>query len=141
MNGESFEQLERQIAAVAPGAPAELRAVVLADVRRELRAARWDRRFARAAAAAVLVGVGWNALNVALAGRGAAAVRVAQPVLASTSAEALVQTAATVAEATDAATGRLVARQLAALGGQRLSAAQAAAIDAAVVQGSGFRLQ
>jgi hypothetical protein len=53
----------------------------------------------------------------------------------------LVQVAATVAEATDAETGRRVARQLAMLGGRELSGAQNAAIDAALRDGSKFRVQ
>jgi hypothetical protein len=134
MSDESREQLEQRLATAGPGAPDALRDAVLRDVRRELRAARWDRRLARSAAAALVVGVGWNALNFAFErrGDGRAAPGVAWAAAGEGSRDALVQVAATVAEATDATTGRNVARQLAALSGHTLSAEQAAALDAAL---------
>jgi hypothetical protein len=143
MSDESWEQLEERLAAAGLGAPAALRAAVLGDVRRELRASRWDRRLARTAAAVMLLGVGWNALNVAIDGRGdlRAGPGTERVVVAEVRQDALVQMAATVAEATDAETGRRVARQLAMLGGRELSGEQNAAIDAALREGSGFRVQ
>jgi hypothetical protein len=131
MYDESLDQFEQQLAAGAPGAPAAFREAVMTGVRRELRAARWDRRLARTAAATFVLGVGMNAVVGWRAERSAHAFfggdhggAVAQ--------DSLVQAAAAVAEATDAETGRRVVRQLAALGGQTLSDEQAAAIDAAV---------
>jgi hypothetical protein len=134
MSDESWEQLEQRLEAAGPGAPAGLRDAVLCDVRRELRAARWDRRLARSAAAALVLGVGWNALNFAFdeRGDGRAAPGAAWAAAGGGPRDALVQVAATVAEATDATTGRNVARQLAALSGRTLSVEQTAAIDAAL---------
>jgi hypothetical protein len=134
MSDESWGQLEQRLAAAGPGPPARLRDAVLADVQRELRAARWDRRLARLAATALVLGVGWNALNFAFdeRGDGRAAPDRALAEVDGGSRDALVQVATTVAEATDAATGRNVARQLAALSGHTLSAEQAAALDAAL---------
>jgi hypothetical protein len=134
VSDESWEQLEQRLATAGPGAPAALRDTVLRDVRRELQAARWDRRLARLAAAVLLLGVGWNSLNFALdeRGDGRAAPGHAWAAADGGPRDALVQVAATVAEATDAATGRNVARQLAALSGRALSDEQAAALDAAL---------
>ena len=130
MDGD-VEQVERLFCAAAPGAPADLRSAVLADVRRELRASAWDRMLARSAAAIVVVGVG---LNAALGLRGDARMAPGGQATAIVDArqDALVQTAAAIAEATDAAMGRSVARQLAALSGRTLTDDQAAAIDAAL---------
>ena len=107
---------------------------MLADVRRELRAARRDRWLARTAAAVLLLGVGWNGVNAMLGRRDAAALERGGPDFAAADVrgDSLVQTAAAVAEATDVATGRNVARQLAALSGCTLSDEQTAAIDAAL---------
>lgn len=131
MEKDSLEPIERQLSGVRPrGAPSELRAAVLADVRRELRAARWDRRLARAAAVLLVVGVG---LNVAMGWRSTGLRDGSrQQVVQSTERNSLVDTAVVVAEATDAATGSRFARQLAAMSGRELSADEAAAIDAAV---------
>jgi hypothetical protein len=130
MSDHSFDQIERRIAAtVRPGAPDELRSVVLADVRRELRAGRWDRRLGRAAALLLAVGVGSNFVIALGAARGAKA-----PLAGGPSQAALVQTAVAVAEATDAEAGRRVARQMAMLGGWSLTSEQMAALDAAVAK-------
>ena len=111
-------------------------------MRRELAAARWDRRLGRVAAALVVAGVGLNAV-VGL--RDSHVARPAEAGLARREGmqSSLVATAAAVAEATDAETGRSVARQMAALGGWELSDEQAAAIDdaARTRQGSGFGVQ
>lgn len=131
MNGESFEQIEVQIASLQlNGAPSGLRAAMLADVQRELRAARWDRRLARAAAVLLVVGVG---LNLAIALRTAESGRSQQArMVPSGSRQSLVDTAVVVAEATDLATASRFARQLAAMSGRELTADEAAAIEAAV---------
>ena len=94
------------------GAPPELRTVVLRQVRRELRAACWDRRLARVAAVLLIVGVG---INVAIVWQhpGPAGGHVAtRPTL-----QAIGELAATVAEATDVETATLFARQMASLRG------------------------
>lgn len=131
MNHESIEELERQMFASAPSAPSALRDEVLRDVRRELRASTWDRRLARAAVLIVATGAG---LNAGLAWRGArnAAESFAGRGEMGDLQSSLVETAIAAAEATDAETGRLVARQLAALSGRALTAEQTAAIDAAI---------
>jgi hypothetical protein len=127
----TLEQIERQVAGVAPeGAPPALRAAVLADVHRELRAARWDRRLARAAALLLVVGVGMN-LAAGLQSENIASKRPRGATQAN-SRRSLVETAIVVAEATDARTGRHFARQLAAMTGHRLTVDEAAAIDAAI---------
>jgi hypothetical protein len=131
MNDDSLEVIERQLTAVlSSGAPPELRGAVLADVQRELRAARWDRRLTRAAALLLVVGVG---LNVAIGLRSTGSREAApQQMARSNSRQSLVDTAVVVAEATDAATGSRFARQLAAMSGRELTADEAAAIEAAV---------
>jgi hypothetical protein len=128
-SSESLEQIERQLASLEPGAaPRELRIAVLDGIRRELRAARWDRRLARIAAVLLVVGVGLNA-SIGLRSRNS---RDAGRRIAATSSQSLLDTAVIVAEATDAATGRRFARQLAAMAGLELSSAESAAIDAAL---------
>ena len=128
MNDESLEVIERQIVADRfPGAPAELRGAVLRDVQRELRAASWDRRLARAAVVMLVAGVGVN-VAMMLPER-----MQSTGLLATTSQQdALAQVAASVAEATNMQTGRQVARSLAAMTGRPLNGDEAAAIDAAV---------
>ena len=128
MNDDIVDQIESQIGSTtAAGLPAELRAAVLADVRSELRAARWDRRLGRAAAVMLVAGVGLNAALARHSDR-------FQPshVAASPTRDSLIHTAVIVAEATDATTARRYARQFAALQGRQLSGDDAAAIDAAV---------
>lgn len=132
---ESLEQFEQQLTATrTAGAPAELRRFVLNDVERELRAARWDRRLALAAMILLAIGV---AMNSSLALRG---VRPYEPrasdVARVRSPESLIETAVVVAEATDAETGRIFARQLAAMSGRELSGDEIAAIDAAILRAS-----
>lgn len=128
---ETLKDIETRLASVGQrSAPDALRAAVLGDVGRELAAARWDRRFARAAAVLLTVGVG---MNVALGLRSSqpADGRPAQ-IANAKSRESLIETAVVVAEATDANTGRLFARQMAAMRGRELSSDDAAAIDAAI---------
>lgn len=131
MNDESLEQIEQQVAGASPvGAPPALRAAVLTSVQRELRAARWDRRLARAAAVLLVTGVGLNVV----AGLQSQNERGEHLPIAEQSSprRALVDTAVVVAEATDARTGRQFAQQLAAMSGQVLTADETAAIDAAI---------
>lgn len=136
MEYEPLNEFERQLAAICPaGSPGELRSAVLSGVERELRAARWDRRLARTAMMLLIVGIG---LNASLAWRGARPDGGrANQVAADRSQKSLVETAVVVAEATDAETGRQVARQLAAWSGRELSGDELAAIDAAVRSRSG----
>jgi hypothetical protein len=102
----------------------------LAEVQRELRSARCDRRWARAAAVLLAAGVG---LNVAIGLRTVGSVDGSQQsVIRSSARKSLVDTAVVVAEATDAATGSRFARQLAAMSGRELTSDEAAAIEAAV---------
>ena len=130
MSGENVEHIEQQLAGLKPaGAPRALRAAVLADVQRELRASRWDRRLVRAAAVLLIIGVGMNA---AIGFRSARDGRPAHLVAESGARQSLVETAVVVAEATDARTGSRYARQLAAMIGHALTEDEAAAIDAAV---------
>jgi hypothetical protein len=128
MDGDAFNMVEQQIADFrVPDAPKELRAMVLGNVQKELRAARWDHRLARAAAVMLVVGVGLNAATAWYAGQTQLTATAEGP-----SRDSLVRTAVIVAEATDAPTARKYARQVAALRGRQLSGEDAAAIDAAV---------
>lgn len=128
-DNESFNEFESQLATAGrPGAPAELRDVVLKNVERELRAVRWDRRLMRAAAILLAVGIGLNAFQV-LAPTESTTSRNQQVARAGSS-EALIETAIVVAEATNAHTGRLFARQWAAMSGRALTDHEIAAIDA-----------
>lgn len=131
MDEQPLDEFEQQLAAARPAGPAgELRAVVLGGVARELRATRWDRRLAHAAMLLLVVGVGLNA-SLALDGSRPDDRRASQ-VAADRSQESLVETAVVVAEATDAETGRQVARQLAAWRGRRITGEEVAAIDLAL---------
>ncbi|MFO0791350.1 MAG: hypothetical protein U0805_17965 [Pirellulales bacterium] len=127
---DELEQIEAQLAGLPQGGlPTELRAAVLANVQRELREARWDRRLARVTLGLLVVGV---ALNFT-AGRlsqipGRLPVAMAHAQVDSS----LIQTAVVVAEVTDASTGWSYARQVAALSGREISPEEAAAIDAAL---------
>jgi hypothetical protein len=130
MNDESLEQVEKQIGGLRPvGAPHELRGAVMAGVRRELRAAGWDRRLAKIAAVLLIVGVG---LNVGIAVTPEREYGRSLHMAESNARQSLVNTAVVVAEATDARTGGEYARQMAAMIGHRLTADDVAAIDAAV---------
>ena len=130
MSDESLEQVERQIASMrVVGSPIELRGAVLGNVRRELRAARWDRRMASAAAVLLVLGIGLNAAIGQSDGSGGGKTPRARR---SETRPSLVDTAIAVAQATDAPTGQQVARQLAAMTGRELTADEAAAIEAAV---------
>ena len=135
MNDDSLAQLEQQLTGIPLlAAPAELRGALLSNVQRELRAARWDRRLARAAA---LLLVGGVALNVATGLRMSnLGVEQHEQIAGSSSQQLLVDTAIVVAEATDAATGGRFARQLAAMSGRELTVDEAAAIDAAIERAS-----
>lgn len=130
MDQEPLDEFERQLAIARPaGTPTDLRHVVLNDVERELRAARWDRRLARAAMVLLVVGVGMNA-SLALPGSRPSDARTGQ-FANDRSQKSLVETAIVVAEATDAETGRQFARQMAAMSGRELTDQEIAAIDAA----------
>lgn len=133
MNDETCELVEGQLAAFQrPAAPPALRAVVLADVERELRAARWDRRLGRVAVGLLVIGLGLNfsagwQFSGSMNGRRENVARAeVRP--------SLVDTAVIVAEATNAETARRFARQLAAMSGREITADEAAAIDAAILQ-------
>jgi len=70
--------IERQLTNLPlPSAPASLRSAVLKEVRRNLKAQRWDRRLARAAVALLAV---WDRANAAVGWRGGQ--RAANPTLA-----------------------------------------------------------
>jgi hypothetical protein len=125
---ESLNEFESQLsAAQSSGAPVELRRAVLDSVARELRAARWDRRLARAAVVLLTVGIGLNAYQV-LSPLDATTLRNRQIARAGSS-ENLIETAIVVAEATNADTGRLFARQWAAMSGRALTERELDAID------------
>ena len=128
MNEHSFDQLEQQLAGrdAFHGAPPALRDAVLAATRRELAAARWDRRLGRVAATLLFAGVGLNLAIGLTADYG-----VRSSALASSD-DSLVRSAVAIARATDAETGRRMAQQLAAWQGQPLSPQQRTAVDAAL---------
>lgn len=130
MDQEPLDDFERQLAATRPArAPSELRHVVLNDVERELRAARWDRRLAQAAVLLLVIGVGMNA-SLALVDSRPSDPRAGQ-IANDHSHESLVETAIVIAEATDVETGRRFAQQMATLSGRELTDQEIAAIDAA----------
>jgi hypothetical protein len=119
------EAIERQLASLPlAAAPSELRGGVLGLVRRQLLAQHWDRRLGRAAAAALVVGVG---LNAAISWRGG------QPssnqAVVEFKPDAITQAAIAMAQATNAETGVQIARHLAALGGMTLTQQQQAEIQ------------
>jgi hypothetical protein len=130
MSDETLEQIERQISSMqVPGSPLELRGVVLANIERELRASRWDRRLTRAAAMLLMVGVG---LNLAIGMRTSEPRAGSHLIVRSNLGPSLVDTAVVVAEATGPETGSRFARRLAAMSGRELTVDELAAIDAAV---------
>lgn len=135
MDDDSVETIERQLARFASrGLAPRLRESVLANVRQELRAARWDRRLARAAAVLLALGVGMNAaIGLRSADSQSARIARGRPAEARPS---LVETAIVVAEATDAPTAHRFARKMAALAGRKLTDDEAAAIEAAVRRAS-----
>ncbi len=109
---ENGRPLEARLARCAPaGAPNELRTAVLGQVRRELRAARWDRRLARVAAVLLAVGVGSSGMILRPNAAGSAGPS-SRP-----TPQTIGRLAATVAGATDLETARQFARQMAALQG------------------------
>jgi hypothetical protein len=126
-----MDQFEEQLSGLPLGSsPTGLRRAVMCGIERELRAARWERRAARAAGVLLVVGIG---LNVSIAMLPAVSPNgPAGQVVGANGRLQLVETAEVVAEATNAATGRRVARQLAAMWGRVLSAEEMAAIDAAI---------
>jgi hypothetical protein len=129
MSDDDLEHVERQISSMrVVGSPAALRGAVLRGVGRELRASRWDRRLARAAVVLLALGVG---LNASLGLKSDDAWRVSKSRVAGKRAS-FVDTAIVLAEATDASTARLFARQMAAMNGRKLTDDETAAIDAAV---------
>jgi ABC-type Fe3+ transport system substrate-binding protein len=130
MSDEPIEHVERQLGGLRPAtAPRAMRAAVLADVHRELRSSRWDRRLARVAAVLLIVGVG---LNVAIGMKSLHDSAHSVHVVRGRPRQSLVDTAVIIAQATDAQTGSQYARQLAAMIGQPLSDSEAAVVDAAV---------
>jgi hypothetical protein len=130
MSEETIEQFEKRLESLSPlPAPQNLRAVVLGDVHRELRAAWWDRRLARGAAALLVLGV---VMNVAIDWQPHRAAR--RNVALHPRSESLAQVAAVVAETTDAQTGRQFARHVAVLAGWPLGGDEMAAIEAAVAR-------
>jgi hypothetical protein len=130
MNPDPIDEFKRQLASARhAGAPTALRGLVLSDIERELRAARWDRRLARAAIVVLVVGVGLNAALVF--GENETRVAPHRQLAARDSQQAIVDTAIIVAEATNGETARQFARQMAALSGRELTDQEIATIDAA----------
>lgn len=128
MNDPTTE-IERRLAARPPThAPDELRGAVLRDLRRELRAARWDRRLARTAATLLVAGVALNSSLLLRSERDFAATR---PVATH---ESLLQTAVAVARATDIQTARQIVNQISAFSGRILTAEQLDRLDAAIAE-------
>jgi hypothetical protein len=125
MDDSTLDSIERQFANVpVVNAPAELRHRVLASVRGQLKAQRWDRRMGRAALVLLAVGIGLNA-TAGWHGTSPAA----RPAFAQSQSDSIASAAVLIAEATDAETGRDFARHLAALFGTTLSRQQQAVID------------
>jgi hypothetical protein len=139
MMQESLENIEQQVASSRTVAlPTELRGRVLADVNRELRASRWDRRLARSAVVLLALGVGLNA-GLGLRSNVLSDIRLAQkrqPEIR----PSLVDTAIVVANATDALTAQRFAQQLAAMTGRKLTDVETAAIEAAVRRASAHNM-
>ncbi len=136
MNQDPLDELERLLASAPhPGAPANLRGGVLSSVERELRAARWDRRLARAAVVLLAVGVGMNVSLVLIESRTQSS--SPGPIARDHNENSLIETAIVVTEATDAETGRRFARKIAAMSGRELTDRELEAIDAAVKAGRG----
>lgn len=135
MNDEPLDPLEQHFASLPlPSAPSALRCATLADVRRELRAARWDRRLARTAAVLLFAGVG---LNAALVISPSGSFQMNANRLAHDPAhDSLLEAALVVSEATDAKTGSQFAQHMATLSGRTLSGDELAAIVAAIEQQS-----
>lgn len=128
MSDDILNDIERQIVATdAASLPGDLRGKVLADMQRELRAARWDRRLARIVATVLIIGVGLNVVNVM---RSSAVDRPAA-LHAMNERSAVVDTAIMVAQVSDAATAQQFARQIAAVMGRKLTDDEEAAIGAA----------
>jgi hypothetical protein len=128
MSDNTLFNIERLISAAdVRGLPGELRSRVLADVERELRAARWDQRLARIVTAILVVGVGLNALNVMRS----SALDRPMNVQAADVRASVVDTAIVVAQVSDVATAEQFARQIAAVMGRKLTADEEAAIGAA----------
>ena len=131
MNEPNEDALERQLALLPfASAPSELRSRVLVGVHDELRAAKWDRRLARAAVILLAVGVGINAIVGLQTDRPS----VGSQVASGPSRESLVDAAIAVAEATDPETGRQYARHLAAQLGRPLEPDQLNVIDDAIAR-------
>jgi hypothetical protein len=119
MNDDDQELEQRLMCAMPRSAPAGLRDATLAQVARELRASRSDRRLGRFAAAILIVGVALNArLALQVDARPADRNKAR---MAGSSRTALDQTAVIVADATDAETARRFVRQMAAIGRWELS--------------------
>jgi hypothetical protein len=125
MDDSTLDSIERQLAnSPVANAPAELRHLVLTNVRDQLKTQRWDRRLGRAAIVLVIVGIALNAT----AGWRSSAPPVKSSFVESRP-DAITRTAVFLAEATDAETAREFARHLAALSGRTLSPQQEAAIQ------------
>ena len=124
--GQSGDFLEAQLNDLLPSVDAGgLREATLRQVRRELRAARRERRFARMTAFLLVVGI---ALNAATLNR--------QPTLPTggqiasrPTTESIARLVVAFAEATDLETANIFARQLAAFNGFPADSPQASAIE------------
>jgi hypothetical protein len=125
VDDSELESIEWQLSQLPlASAPHQLRTAVLSDMRRQVKAQRWERRMAQAAVALLLAGIGMNAA-VGWQSRQSGA----NPAIADSRPEAIARAAAFMAEATDAETGREFARHLAALSGTTLDRQQEAAIE------------
>lgn len=129
MQESNDDMLEQKLSSVRNvSAPSELRGRVLAGVHGELRAGKWERRFARIAVNLLVIGIGLNVAAGLLGDRSTVGTNIAS----SRSEESLVKAAVAVAEATDSETGRKYALQLAAQTGRSLTPDQISAIDDAI---------
>jgi hypothetical protein len=124
---DPLSEVEDYLASLAHStAPPGLRDAVMANVRRELQSSRRDQLLARAAAALIAVGLTLNVVTASNAR--STGVERHDP----TSQALFVRTAATLAQATDAETGRRIARQLAAWNGLAATRQQRAALELAL---------
>ncbi len=125
---ESDASVEQQLASLQPCVSAnDLRSATLGQVRRELRAARWDRRLGRTAMLLLAVGIGMSVLTL----QRPVSPRGGQLAVGATN-RAIVELAVTIADATDVETARSIVLHLATLSGLPLSIQQTDALGSEI---------
>lgn len=128
MDDELIDPVEEQLRVLPMGeAPKGLRDVTLATVRRQLAAARWERRIARTTVLLLLLGV---ALNVRFDTDQEHRSEV--DVALKSMPENIIEVGVTVAEATDPETGSRFAKRIANLVGSQMTRQQVIALEQAI---------